>query len=289
MRKWTCLSLALLLLLTACRRREEPDRTAYQLYFQEADLTLSAGDGAFRSESVYLFDDDVPTSRLLAEALMDELLKGPSDETLKSLLPGGTTLLSLELAGSLAKVDLSAPYGTLSGVSLTLADSAIAMTLSQVPEIASVQITVRGRELAYRERQVLNIREVLLTPEEDVISTVDALLYFPDQEGFLVPEARTLELYEGDTQVSAVAKALESPPENRELLRPLPEGFQVNSVWLEEDICYVNLSSALLKGLEDYAAETAALALERSLRSLDGVEAVRFLVDGEFSGSLGGA
>lgn len=289
MRKWTCLSLALLLLLTACRRREEPDRTAYQLYFQEADLTLSAGDGAFRSESVYLFDDDVPTSRLLAEALMNELLKGPSDETLKSLLPGGTTLLSLELAGSLAKVDLSAPYGTLSGVSLTLADSAIAMTLSQVPEIASVQITVRGRELAYRERQVLNIREVLLTPEEDVISTVDALLYFPDQEGFLVPEARTLELYEGDTQVSAVAKALEGLPEDRELLRPLPEGFQVNSVWLEEDICYVNLSSALLEGLEDYAAETAALALERSLRSLDGVEAVRFLVDGEFSGSLGGA
>lgn len=289
MRKWTCLSLALLLLLTACRRREEPDRTAYQLYFQEADLTLSAGDGAFRSESVYLFDEDIPTSRLLAEALMNELLKGPSDETLKSLLPGGTTLLSLELAGSLAKVDLSAPYGTLSGVSLTLADSAIAMTLSQVPEIASVQITVRGRELAYRERQVLNIREVLLTPEEDVISTVDALLYFPDQEGFLVPEARTLELYEGDTQVSAVAKALEGPPENRELLRPLPEGFQVNSVWLEEDICYVNLSSALLEGLEDYAAETAALALERSLRSLDGVEAVRFLVDGEFSGSLGGA
>lgn len=289
MRKWTCLSLALLLLLTACRRREEPDRTAYQLYFQEADLTLSAGDGAFRSESVYLFDDDVPTSRLLAEALMNELLKGPSDETLKSLLPGGTTLLSLEFAGSLAKVDLSAPYGTLSGVSLTLADSAIAMTLSQVPEIASVQITVRGRELAYRERQVLNIREVLLTPEEDVISTVDALLYFPDQEGFLVPEVRTLELYEGDTQVSAVAKALEGLPEDRELLRPLPEGFQVNSVWLEEDICYVNLSSALLEGLEDYAAETAALALERSLRSLDGVEAVRFLVDGEFSGSLGGA
>lgn len=288
MRKWTCLSLALLLLLTACRRREEPDRTAYQLYFQEADLTLSAGDGAFRSESVYLFDEDVPTSRLLAEALMNELLKGPSDETLKTPLPGGTTLLSLELAGSLAKVDLSAPYGTLSGVSLTLADSAIAMTLSQVPEIASVQITVRGRELAYRERQVLNIREVLLMPEEDVISTVDALLYFPDQEGFLVPEARTLELYEGDTQVSAVAKALEGPPEDRELLRLLPEGFQVNSVWLEEDICYVNLSSALLEGLEDQAVKTAALALELSLRSLDGVEAVRFLVDGEFSGSLGG-
>lgn len=285
MRKWLCPLLAALL-LTGCAQREEPERTAYLLYFQEADLTLSAGEGAFRTENVYLFDDEVQSSRQLAEALMSELLKGPADDTLKNPLPAGTSLLSLELSGGRATVDLSAAYNTLSGVALTLADSAIAMTLSQVPEISSVQITVRGRELAYRERQVLNIREVLLTPEEDVISTVDARLYFLDQEGRLIPEARTLELYEGDTQVSAVASALEGGPENRELLSPLPEGFQVKSVWLEEDVCYVNLSSALLEGLEKTAVETALQALENSLLSLEGVEETRFLVDGEFDWDL---
>lgn len=287
MRKWSCLLLVSLLLpLLAGCGREEPERTSYLLYFQEADLTFSAGESAFRTESVYLFDAEVQSSRQLAEALVNELLKGPADETLKNPLPSGTTLLSLELTGSRAKVDLSAAYNTLSGVALTLADSAIAMTLSQVPEISSVQITVRGRELAYRERQVLNIREVLLTPEEDVISTVDARLYFLNQEGRLTPEARTLELYEGDTQVSAVAKALEGGPEDRELLSPLPEGFQVKSVWLEEDICYVNLSSALLEGLEPSVVETAVQALEQSLCSLEGVEESRFLVDGEFDRTL---
>ena len=285
MRKWLCLSLALLL-LSGCQR-EEPQRTSYLLYFQEADLTYSAGDGAFRTESVYLFDEETGTSVLLAEALLTELLKGPADETLKSPFPPGTSLLSVDLTGSRARVDLSPAYESLSGVALTLADSAIAMTLSQVPEISSVQITVQGRELAYRERQVLNIREVLLTPEEDVISTVDVRLYFLTQEGRLIPEERTLELYEGDTQVSAVAQALESGPENRELLSPLPEGFQVKSAWLEENICYVNLSSALLEGLEETALETALRALENSLCSLEGVEAVRFLVDGEFSRDLG--
>lgn len=285
MRKWICLLLVPLLLLAGCAR-EEPERTAYLLYFQEADLSFSAGEGAFRTENVYLFDDETRTSRQLAEALMGELLKGPSDETLKSPLPAGTSLLSLQLAGDRATVDLSAAYDTLSGVALTLADSAIAMTLSQVPEISSVQITVRGRELAYRERQVLNIREVLLTPEEDVVSTVDARLYFLNQEGRLIPEARTLELYEGDTQVSAVAAALESGPENRELLSPLPEGFQVKSVWLEEDVCYVNLSSALLEGLEENAVGIALQALENSLLSLEGVEEARFLVDGEFDWDL---
>lgn len=282
MRNRLCLLLPVLLLLAGCQR-EEPARTAYDLYFQEADLTYSAGDAPFRTESVYLYDEETGSARLLAEALIGELLRGPSDETLKNTLPAGTSLLSLKLTGGLATVDLSAAYGSLSGVSLTLADSAIAMTLSQVPEISAVQITVRGRELAYRERQVLNIREVLLYPEEDVVSTVDALLYFLSPQGELVPVEETLDLYEGDTQVSAVARALEQKPEGRDLFSPLPEGFQVRSVWLEEDICYVNFSSALLEGLEENVVRTAYQALEDSLRSLEAVEEVRFLVDGEFS------
>lgn len=285
MRGKLCLLLLILLPLAGCRR-EEPARTAYELYFQEADLTYSAGDGAFRTETVYLYDEKTKTSQQLAEALMEALLRGPADETLKSTLPAGTSLLSLEVSGDRAVVDLSAHYESLSGVALTLADGAIAMTLAQIPEISSVQITAQGRELAYRERQELNIREVLLTPEEDVVSTVEARLYFLNQEGYLTPEARTLDLYEGDTQVSAVARALEDKPEGRDLLSPLPEGFQVKSVWLEENICYVNLSSALLENVEDAAARTALRALESSLRSLEAVEEVRFLVDGEFRRDL---
>lgn len=286
MRRRLCLALLPLLLLAGCRR-EDPARTAYQLYFQEADLTYAAGDSPFRTETIYLYDAETGTAPRLAEALINELLKGPADETLKSTLPPGTTLLALEIDGDQARVDLSPSYESLSGVALTLADSVVAMTLSQVPEVSSVQITVRGRELAYRERQVLNIRELLLTPEEDVVSTVEALLYYLNQEGRLTAAEQTLDLYEGDTQVSAVARALEEKPEGWDLYSPLPEGFQVKSVWLEEDICYLNLSSALLEGLAEEALHTALLALESSLRSLDAVEEVRFLVDGEFRRDLG--
>ena len=276
-----------LLLLPAGCRREEPARTAYDLYFQEADLTYSAGESPFRTETVYLYDAETDAAPRLAEALISELLKGPADETLKSTFPAGTTLLSLEIEGDRARVDLSPSYESLSGVALTLAVRAIAMTLSQVPVVSAVQITVRGRELAYREQPVLNLRDILLTPEEDVISTVEARLYFLNQEGRLTAAEQILDLYEGDTQVSAVAKALEGRPEGRDLLSPLPEGFQVKSVWLEEDICYVNLSSALLEGLGESALQTALRALEDSLSSLEAVEEVRFLVDGEFRRDLG--
>ena len=108
--------------------------------------------------------------------LMQELLAGPQDETLRSTIPAGTALLSLDMEGSRALVDLSTPYGTLSGVALTLADQAITLTLTQLPDIMSVKITVRGRELAYREKQVFAARDVLLAPEGDVVSTVDVML-----------------------------------------------------------------------------------------------------------------
>lgn len=281
-----CLALLCLLALPAgCGEREEDP---YFLYYREADLSFAAGGGVFQTETVYFTEAESADPRALAEALLTELLKGPFDETLKSPIPAGTALLSLKLDGSRALVDLSAAYGSLSGVALTLADCAVVMTLTQIPEILSVEITVRGRELAYREQPLLSAREMLLFPEEDVISTVTAALYFLDAGGRLTPEERVLDLYEGDTQVSAVAQALERGPENRELTSALPEGFQVKSVWQEEDICYVNLSSALLEEIGESAVRTALEALENSLGSLESVEEIRFLVDGEFTRSLSG-
>ena len=279
MKKLTVLLLALLT-LAACGQKDGSE-ISYLLYFQEGEFGFAAGDGALQTENLYLSPEETQDPQLLAELLMIHLLEGPFDETLKSTMPSGTSLVSLKLTGGLALVDLSSQYSSLSGVALTLADSAVTMTLTQIPEILSVRITVRGRELAYRDKQIFTARDILLTPEEDVISTLSAMLYFQSPEGVLIPEARTLDLYEGDTQVSAVAQALERGPENRELLPVLP--FQVRSLWQEDDVCYVNLSSAQLEGLDDATLETALEALRNSLCSLESVGETRFLVDGEFS------
>ena len=131
-------------------------------------------------------------------------------------------------------------------------------------------------------------RDILFAPKEDVVGTVAVQLYFPNEDGALTPEDRTLSLYEGDTQVSAVVRALENGPETKELLPVLPDGFKVRKTWLEEGTCYVSLSSALLDGQPDPASLTQAVAsLEQSLLSLETVEDVCFLVDGELSETFG--
>lgn len=266
------------------------EESAYLLYFREADLSNAPGGDALRAETVYLDEEEQQGVGQLARALLEKLLAGPMDETLVNTIPTGTTLLSLELDGARALVDLSSPYSTLSGVELTLADYAIALTLTQLPEIASVSITVRGKELAYRTTQRFSPRDVLLSSTEDVVGTVDAQLYFRDSRGNLTAEERTLELYEGDTQVAAVLQGLEEGPQDRSLLPVIPEGFRAKSVWLEEHVCYVNLSSALLTELpEETEMEPVLQAMAASLKSLDTVEEVRFLVDGEYATFYGDA
>lgn len=293
MKKCLLILLCGLLIVTGCTvyGKEEPakDDASYVLYFRERDLRSAAGEGALRTETIRL-DTEGKSAVDVAKALMNELLKGPRDESLKNTIPAGALLVSLELEGTRATVDLSAPYGTLSGVGLTLADQAIALTLTQLPEILTVKITVHGRDLLYRDHQMFSGRDVLLAPEGDVVSTLEAVLYFLNEEGALEPEERTLELYEGDTQVGAVVQALEDGPGEKGHQSVLPEGFRVKSVWLEEDVCYANLSSGHLELVgQDAGLQLAVDAIAQSLCALESVHEVRFLVDGDFAEFYGTA
>ena len=155
--------------------RQESGGSAYALYFVERDLRSADGGDALRSEERTLEDGGLSTEELAA--LVAELLKGPADPTLKSPFPKGTALLSAEQKGTELRVDLSAAYSTLSGVGLSLADYAITLTLTQLPDVARVRITVAGRELDYRSRQVFLARDILTVPKEDVVGTVDALQF----------------------------------------------------------------------------------------------------------------
>ena len=110
-RMFSSLLVLLLLLASGCAYaaagKQQQESESYALYFLETDVEASAGEGALQTETIYLNDmEDAPAAEL-AEALMTELLKGPVDETLKSTIPVGTTLLSLEVEGTRAYVDLS--------------------------------------------------------------------------------------------------------------------------------------------------------------------------------------
>lgn len=286
----TCLLLAALLAGCGPTQKEPQRGESYALYYQVRDLDDVRGGDVIGKENTTVAETATTNSRRLARTLMNRLLEGPKAKRLKRTIPAGTVLLDLEISKGRAAVNLSSAYGSLSGIDLSLADYCITMTLCQVPGVEMVSVTVRGQELAYRDVHSFAPSDILRSSKEDVVGTVTALLYFKDAQGTLTPEPRTMQLYEGDTQAESVLKALQQGPESRELAAVIPDGFSVHSIWMEDDDCFVNLSTSALKKMPKDADLALALhALSRSLRSLETVNSVQYLVDGKLLNTYGGA
>ncbi|MBQ7465850.1 MAG: GerMN domain-containing protein, partial [Oscillospiraceae bacterium] len=265
-------------------RQEE---NGLKLYYCPEDLTqLSGGDALCYATVPW---DTLPEGDR-QERIQTALTLLMSDrEGFESPIPAGTRLLGCTMVGGTVWVDFSEAYGQLSGMDLTTADYCVTLTLTQLEGVHVVRITVAGRELAYRDTNLLLAGDVLLTSTDDVVRSLAVQLYFPDGEGTLTAEDRLLNLYEGQSRAGVVVDALLAGPESDALLPLAPEGFAVVSVRLDDEMCYLNLSaeSAALLPEDDAAQETVLLGLVRSLRSVEGVSAVQFLVDGEYSRTFG--
>ena len=282
MRKAICALLALSLLLAACADKPEPSTEGYELYYAAMPYESGGGD-AIRAAAARVPKDGAQSTQALAEALVERLLTAPAEDALRSPFPAGTSLQKLTVAGGRATVDLSEQYARLSGIDLSVADACLTLTLTQLDGVYAVRITADGRELPYRTTQLMTAADALLSSGEDVIRPINVTLWFLDAGGAgLRPQQQTLALYEGQTRLSAVLDALKRGPAGDDSLLPLlPEGFAVSSSRIEENVCYVNLNGRTPLPGDETLRTLAVESLARSLLSLDGVDAVQFLVDGE--------
>lgn len=274
---------ALALLLASCAApSEERSGDGYTLYLA-ARLEDSDGGDAIRTRTCRVDGGDTMTTAALAAALVTELLESRDELELRSPFPPGTDLQKLTVAGGRAFVDLSESYARLSGIDLSIADACLTLTLTQLDGIYAVRITANGRELPYRQTQLLTAADALLSSGEDVIRPIDVSLWFLDTAtNELRSQQQTLALYEGQSRVSAVADALKRGPAGDDTLRTLlPEDFSILSARTEDGICYVNLSGIVPQIIDEASRAQAMESLSRSILSLSGVEEVQYLVDGE--------
>lgn len=224
-----------------------------------------------------------------AEYVLHLLLGGCDDPNFKSPVPAGTALQSCTVVGSTAVVDFSAAYGQLSGIDLTIADYCVTLSLTQLPGIYTVRITVNGNELAYRDSNRFMAGDVLLSSTEDVVRTISARLWFYNADGALSPEDRLLTVYEGESRLDVIVDALLAGPETEGWQLLLPEGFSVLTVRADDGVCYLNLPSS--DGLLLPADPAAQMSLFRgvvaTLCSAEGVSSVQILIDGEMQNTFG--
>lgn len=275
---------SLLVLLTACSAPAGPEQGTEGVlvyYLLPEEEARGADRIGARWESLALPEgaDDLTEAR----AVVERLMAGPEDESMYSPLPEGVELLGLELRDRTAYVDFSGEIRDLSGVELALADYCLTLSLTALDSVRAVIVTAQGRPLGQQPKQVFYERDVLLSDMGDVLQTVEVSLYFLNADGALAAEKRMLSLYEGQTLAEALVAALLEGPESRELLRAVPEGFAINYVRVDSGVCYLSLpaSSLALLPQDGQTQQMILWSLADSLYSIDSVEEIRLLADGE--------
>lgn len=221
----------------------------------------------------------------LAWAAVQALLDGPSGEGLASPFPNGVEIRGLRQEDGVLHLELSEQYDGLSGVSLTLANACLTLTLCQIEGVEGITITVEGLDGSNTAATLLTPEQMLLQGGEEDLVEMTAALWFPRSSGEgLGVEYRPLYLT-GESSLSRVLlDALLAGPTYESLSPVLPAGTEVRGVTVEDGICYVDFSAAFQEGLPEDANALHLLiysVVNTMAGNLDSIQAVQILVEGQ--------
>ncbi len=251
-------------------------------------LYFAAGGDEIREES-----RTVTLEGSVLETAIRALLEGPKKPGMTRVIPKGTELLGITMRGTVAEINLSAPFDTGTDADRLLARYTVIYTASAVREVGKVLLLVDGKPLSSLqtgERLGALGREdlALFSPE----SGTEALLtlYFTDETAsFLLPEARKVSLSEGHSAAEAVVTELVRGPSSSHLAPTLPEEVRVLSAEIRAGVCFVNLSRAFWDVAEEAPKKTAlsVYSIVNSLTALPEISEVHFLIEGKTAGKFG--
>jgi germination protein M len=138
-------------------------------------------------------------------------------------------------------------------------------------------------EVPYKEEEK---KEVQPVPTEEM---VEVTLYFSDSQAmYLVPEKRKI------PQTSSLARQavieLIKGPENSDLYSTIPEGTQINEIYIADDIAYIDLSEEIFKNHPGGSSGElmTVYSIVNTLTEIPPIKGVQILVGGNERKSLVG-
>ncbi len=140
---------------------------------------------------------------------------------------------------------------------------------------------VVSKEVPYKEEER---KEVQPVPTEEM---VEVTLYFSDSQAmYLVPEKRKI-LQTSSLARQAVIELIKGP-ENSDLYSTIPEGTQINEIYIADDIAYIDLSEEIFKNHPGGSSGElmTVYSIVNTLTEIPPIKGVQILVGGNERESL---
>lgn len=224
------------------------------------------------------------------DELIEQLGTTPVKLEYKVPLQMGFELLSYYVDGEKLYLDVSEGYKSLSATTEILVRAALVRTLSQVPGIKYVAITVDGGQLHDNLGNVVGLMSAdqFIDNAGDEINAYESVrlkLYFASEDGTsLIATNRTMWYNTNISLEKLVVEQLIDGPraDVADVVYPtINPNTKIQSILVKDGICYVNFDESFLTQIYNVSSDVAIYSIVNSLAELTGINKVQISVNGE--------
>ncbi|MGN0329161.1 MAG: GerMN domain-containing protein [Lachnospira sp.] len=282
-KKITGIVMIMAVLLSFCGCSFKDSGKKYTIYY-----TNSTGDKLIERTCTIKDDSDVASKAGQLLDIMASKSKKDSDVVIK---PDYVTVLNINYNNRTLFIDHSSSYKEMSSSQELLYRAAVVKCLCQIDGVSYVHFYVDGKDAVYSDGTTIGTMK--LSDFVDTDSSVTDVnwkivnIYYSNRSGDALIKNREYVAYSKNMPIEKVViqKILDGPNESG-LYRTLPSGTKLMSVSVIDRVCYVNLSEEFVTGLVNVKTSVELYSVVNSLCTLDGIDGVKILINGDASRSL---
>lgn len=286
---WIMLLTAWCLLgLTSCRQEASENENVYQIYYISNSET---------KVEIHEHEMTADSRREQLNELIECLSAMPEKLEYKAPLAMGFQVLSVELKEGRVMLDVDAAYMDMPATTEVLVRAALVNTLTQIPDVDYVGITVEGGQLFDNAGDLVGLMnaEQFIHNDGNEINTYELTrvkLYFANESGDKLIAAYREKHYSTNTPLErfVLEELIAGPSGQVEGIYPSinPE-TKIMSIMTKDGICYVNLDASFLTVVNNVSTDVAIYSIVNSLVELNNINKVQILINGEVPASFSAA
>jgi len=278
--------LVLAVLPTGCSSEEKQGTAVDISYLNKKETKLV-------TETHYL--ESIDTKDMIVEVLK-LLCAVPDNKELKATLTSGINIITYSYDGEQVIVSLGEKYKELSRTTEVLTRAALVRSLTNIPGVNYVMITVNGEALTDLSGNAIGIMTADMfvdnagTQVEAVESRVNLRLYFANATGDgLIAVNRELTHNADVSNVSMeklVVEQLISGPANEETFPTISSDTKLVNITVKDGVCYLTFNSAMLTAVNNVTTDVTIYSIVNSLVELSNINKVQISIEGNKDGKF---